>query len=313
MITRYTRLLAVIVLAPMLLSACFLTQPNVIAPSPIPPDAIYTAAALTLQAQLTLNAPPVIAPSNTPPPNPPVLPTDTPLPFTPTNTPILFTDTPTPSATLPFTPTSSFPIITSSIDTNCREGPGPGYRVTGALMVGQVSTVHGKNSSGTWWYIENPKFPGHFCYVWGETTTISGDTSNIPVLTPPPPPPSSTPSGSSFSLSFVGIHKCSGDKHAIFSVKATGGSDFESASIKIKDENTDTNISGPASSNKPFMSKSSSCPPGADTLESGKTAYLAGSIAGATSGHDARAVITLCTKDGLSGSCVSKYVIFEIP
>lgn len=311
--TNITRSLAVLVLLPLLLSACFLMPPNVVAPTPIPPDAIYTAAALTLQAQLTLNAPLIIEVTNTPPSNPSPFPTDTPLPFTPTLTPILYTDTPSPTATLSFTYTSTFPMITANIDTNCREGPGPNYRATGYLMVGQVSTVHGKNSSSSWWYIENPKVPGRFCYVWGGSTTVSGDTSSIPVLTPPPPPPTSTPSEASFSLSFVGTHKCSGDKHAIFSVKAVSGSDFESASIKIKDEDTSTNISGPASSNKPFMSKSSNCPPGADTLESGKTAYLAGSLAGATSGHDARAVITLCTKDGLSGTCVTKYVIFEIP
>jgi hypothetical protein len=314
MTTRFKRLMILMVLLPAFLSACFLSQPSVIIATQAPPDAIYTAAALTLQAQLTQNAPPVIPATGELPTSQPELPSDTPLPFTPTNTPIIFTDTPMPTATFPFTPTSSLPLIAANIDTNCRGGPGPEYYRVGALLVGQVATVHGKNSSSTWWYIEDPKNPGHFCYVWGETTTVSGDLNSIPVLTPPPPPATLTPSGSSFNLAYSTIHKCSGDKHVIVSVKATGGTDFESASIKVKDETNGTNISGPVSKNSPFMPSKGDCPSdGKDTLEAGKTAYIAGSLAGATSGHDARVIVTLCTKDGLKGTCVSKYIIFEIP
>jgi hypothetical protein len=313
MITRSTRLIALLAVLPLLLSACFLMPTNVVVPTQVPPDAIYTAAALTLQAQLTLNAPPALQPTSEVPTSQAPLASNTPLVLTPSDTPIIYTNTPIPTATFPFTPTSSYPLITANIDTNCRTGPGPEYPRTGALLVGQTSTVHGKNSSSTWWYIENPKFPGTFCYVWGETTTVTGVTVDVPVFTPEPPPPTTTASGASFSLSFVTTHKCSGDKHAIVKVKATGGISFESASIKVKDNDTDTNISGPASSNKPFMDSSGSCPPGSTSLDPGDTAYIAGSLAGATSGHTARAVVTLCTKDGLGGSCVSKSVDFEIP
>jgi hypothetical protein len=78
--------------------------------------------------------------------------------------------------------------ISVSLDTNCREGPAKDYQKLGYLLPGQTAAVIGRNSNSTWWYIENPKKPGQFCWVWGEYATLQGDISTLPVTTPPPPP-----------------------------------------------------------------------------------------------------------------------------
>jgi hypothetical protein len=316
--TRSTRPIAILILVMILMASCQIPGvTEVIQTQAINPEAIYTAAALTLQAQLTQNAPPVLAPTQPPPTemgptSEPWVITATPLPITLTFTPLPFTNTPIPTATTPFTPTSQYPTISASVNTNCRKGPGPEYDIVGALQVGQVAQVHGKNSSSTWWYIENPKFPGNYCWVWGVTTTVSGSTSGLAVLTPPPPP-TKTVSKVGFSASYASTHKCGGTKYAIFSVKNTGASMLHSMSIKTRDQTTDAVIAAAASSNDPFLTASGHCPPGEDSLATEDTAFVAGSIAGATSGHDAKAIITLCTKDGLAGTCYTVTVNFTIP
>jgi len=78
--------------------------------------------------------------------------------------------------------------ISVSLDTNCRKGPSGDYQKLGYLLPGQTAAVIGRNSTSTWWYIENPKKPGQYCWVWGEYATLHGDISALPVTTPPPPP-----------------------------------------------------------------------------------------------------------------------------
>lgn len=278
--------------------------------SQLPPEAIYTSAAITLQAQLTTSAgtqelmetPTSPAPTDTLPP-PPQLDTSTPT--------LAFTETPT------LTPTSSIPIISASVATNCRSGPSILYSPpVGVLAVGVQAEVHGRNDAGTWWYISNPSRTGQFCWVWGETTQVEGLTTSLPVITPPPLPP--TPTGTStpgvtFTTAYDSSHDCSGVRTAIFKLTNSGGTDLHSMSLKIEDLNTSTTLFGPHSSDAPFMGSSGECPEGGDLLPAGKTYYVGGSIGPGNSGHTARATIKLCTANGLGGTCIEKAVEFTIP
>jgi len=291
----------------LLLSACNVlgTQGE---PTQLPPEAIYTSAALTLQAQLTANAATQeVAASPTSP-----LPSDTPPPPTPVDTPTpIFTATPT------LTPTSIVPMISASVATNCRLGPSILYSPpVGVLNVGDQAEVHGRNDAGTWWYISNPSRPGQFCWVWGETTRVEGATVTLPVITPPPLPPTptstSTP-GVVFSAAYDNSHDCGGVRTAIFKITNSGGSDLQSMSLKIEDLNTSTTLFGPHTSNAPFMATSSECPEGGDLLPAGRTYYVGGAIGPGNSGHTARATIKLCTANGLGGVCVERTVDFTIP
>ena len=107
-------------------------------------------------------------------------------------------DTPAPTATVtltpeptltPVPPTATFPpgpMISATIDTNCRFGPGPDYGVIGFLLVsdGQVP-VKGRNSSNSWWVISNPKAPTTTCWVWGGSTALVGEANTLPVVSVP--------------------------------------------------------------------------------------------------------------------------------
>ncbi len=309
MITHRTRLLAVLVLGVWLLSACNLPlagggQPA--SPATIEVAVIYTAAALTLQAQLTANASTPI-PTETPAP-----PTDTPVPPSPTSE---FSPTPTLTLLPSFTPTPQYPTITASQTTNCRPGPGLDYDPpVGSLKKGASAKVVGRNSNNTWYYIENPTRPGSFCWVWNQTTSVDGSTLSLPVLTPPPLPPTRTPTATQelgWEAEFVKVRDCGGPT-AIFSV-SNSGEDLESLVLKIIDKDTNETLYATKTSNAPFMYTSNECPPGGDVLPKGKTFYIGGSIGDASSGHEARATIKLCTLDDGEGTCDTQTVDFEIP
>lgn len=317
--TNHIRPIVVMSMLVLLALACEIpmaSAPAVNSPTQVPVEAIYTSAAQTLAAQLTQNAPPVIPPTATLPAEQPAV-VDTVAVPTVTFTPILFTATETPSPTPPFTPTPLMPTITAQQNTNCRKGPGPAYERVGALMIGQTSIVYGRNSSSTWWYIENPERKGTYCWVWGGSTTVSGAASSLPVFTPPPPPATATKSGTGsetklFSISYAARKKCSGDWYAYFSVKNTGEKVLESAAVKIRDFTTDTILSSTASDN-PFLGATNDCPPGSDSLDVGDSAYVAGKMGSVPSGHEIKANITICTKEGLTGSCESYTIRFTAP
>jgi len=286
------------------LSACKFI-PQQASPSP-DLNLVGTQVALTIQAGL---------PSATPSETPTATAT---LVLVPTATSTSLFEVLTPSVTptllvLPTTqlppPSPSAPIISAQVDTNCRQGPSAQYPRVGSLLVGQTSTVHGRDSSGAWWLIENPKKPGQYCWVWGETTTVEGNALALPILTPPP-----LPSGATVSASFSNVHGCGGAPTAVFRVTNTGKVTLESARLSVKDLDNGKTLFPASSSNSPFMTSASGCPDGRDSLPPNTTGYIGGVLNSKTvSGHDAQASLTLCTEEGLGGKCVSVKVLFVIP
>ena len=95
-------------------------------------------------------------------------------------------------------------LISANLNTNCREGPDTDYAIVGHFKRGETSEVHGTNTYQTWWYIENPDNPDDYCWVWGDTTYVEGETSDVGVITPPPPPPP----GPDFNATFAGYSDC---------------------------------------------------------------------------------------------------------
>jgi hypothetical protein len=123
--------------------------------------AISTSAAQTVIAGLTQNVPqPTL--SATIEATPTIIFTPT---FTPTET---LTPTQTLTATLAFTPTPLVPLISVSVPTNCRNGPGKVYEMVGALLVGKFAEVYGRDSTNNYWYIRNPDSETDFCW-YGES------------------------------------------------------------------------------------------------------------------------------------------------
>jgi len=108
----------------------------------------------------------------------------------PTFTPGPPTLTPPPT----HTPTPVVPTIEVSIDTNCRSGPGKVYDMIGALLVGETTEILALGSVPNYWVVDNPDYPGHECWLWGQYATVSGDTSHLPIhpaLPTPTPAPGS--------------------------------------------------------------------------------------------------------------------------
>lgn len=291
MSTRFHRTLFIVILL-LLILAC--SVPNVV--PVVDPNAASTAAALTISAAIQNIA------TSSP------LPTASPLPTLPPAQPPTLTRTPLVTASpLPGLTTTlvGVPVMTVSVDTNCRVGPGKAYELVGALLVGEKAEVFAKDPTSNYWYIRNPDKPGTFCWAWGEYATITGNTSALPVYTPPPTP---TPSPD-FEVNYSNKDSCVG-YWVEFAIKNIGGIPFESISMEVKDTTTSTvlssvfneftNIKGCASSDS------------VDPLEAGETVVVSSpAFASKINGHKFRATITLCTSDGLTGVCVSKTITFK--
>ncbi|MGD8404598.1 MAG: hypothetical protein PVJ21_13125 [Anaerolineales bacterium] len=100
----------------------------------------------------------------------------------PSSTPL-----PTNTATLAFTSTPTVPMVTVSVNTNCRTGPGIIYDLIGGLLVGEQAVVVGKFSAGNYWIINNPDSSGT-CWLWGQYATVTGNTAGLPEYAQPPTP-----------------------------------------------------------------------------------------------------------------------------
>ena len=213
----------------------------------------------------------------------------------------------TPSATVSptpvFTSTSAVPLISVSVATNCRTGPGKVYDRVGALLVGEVAEVIGRNPNGNYWYIRNPRKDG-FCWLWGEYATLTGNVAALPIFTPPPTP---TPMPD-FEVSYDRLESCTGWWIDI-RVANTGGLVFESISVAVRDIETDTVVTlyADAFTNLDGCSNSSSReklnPGGQRTVSSSPFGYN-------PIRHRMRATITLCSRNGLNGICLTKTITF---
>jgi hypothetical protein len=126
-------------------------------------------------------------------------------------------------------------------------------------------------------------------------------------------PPTATPNPT-FTLSYVETHNCSGTAHAILQVVNTGNAGLESLQITTVDLTGGTTLSGPASSNVPFMRTSGECPPGGERVRTGQTRHIGANLgASPVSGNNAEATVRLCTLNDLGGACKEQKLTFAIP
>jgi hypothetical protein len=202
-------------------------------------------------------------------------------------------------------------VLTTSVETNCREGPSPNYPRVGYLPIGQDAVVVGRIPSNTWWLIEHPQRPGEVCWLWGEYTQVNGDVAMVEIVEPPPPPELPP---ASFVAGFSNIHPCGGTGMAFFEVGNDGGVEFSSMSIVLRDPATNDTISGPEGSNSPFLGSGAGCPPGERSMGPGSVYYVGITLPPfLIVGSPARAIIRLCTEHNASGECVDRNVDFVIP
>lgn len=100
---------------------------------------------------------------------------------------LLPTLTATPEVTLTpgisMSPTSLATVtLSATTNTNCRTGPAGYYKYQSALMVGQTVRVLGRTPTNSWWLIEDPEEPTKSCWVWNDTTVVSGDPQLVQTI-----------------------------------------------------------------------------------------------------------------------------------
>lgn len=260
--------------------------------------------------------------------------TDTPIPptaeptwtptWTPTNTMLFTVPPPTPPVVI-VQPTvivvtatpgpGGQPRIYSSVNTNCRACPDVNCLRLGYLLVGEESFVFGRNSSSTWWFIREPR-RNVMCWVWGGSTSVLGDTSQVPIVRPSATPLGKGSSGGDASFAIQSIHtiSCSGNPAVILRVKNTGDKRLESAWMRIRNLTTDKVIFGPSSSNNPFRSSGNDCSAGGDYLNPGNVTYIGGNLGNINIHNDnLQITLELCTGEGLSGACDTDTTTYKAP
>ncbi len=259
-------------------------------PATTSPELINTLVAQTLSVIQTQSAVPNIQPP----------PTSTPAP--PTASP-----TTTASPTPEFTATPSVPQISVSVATNCRTGPGKAYDRVGALLVGEVTEVYGRDLLGNYWYVANPDKPGQFCWLWGEYAALSGNTQALPVFTPPPTP---TPIPD-FAADYTGLEACSGSGWWVeIKLQNNGGIVFQSISLSVQDIDAKITLS----MNDNLFTNRNGCSQveTKKALASGEKWIVSSPFFNYDpSGHKFRAAITLCSEDGVNGTCVTRTIEFK--
>ncbi len=271
------------------------------AATPLPPDmnVLNTTIAGTVVGALTQSAVP-----GTP------FPSET-TTFTFTPEPPTLTATQTMTPTLAFTATPPIPLISVSVATNCRNGPGKVYGYEGVLLIGQVAEILARDPTNNYWYIRNPDSSGdQFCWVWGEYATISGNVSPLPIYTPPPTPtPTFTPTPApAFNISYSSLDTCTG-WWTEFKIKNTGTLNFKSVEVRVEDIDTAvvlTNLTDGFTDLTGCLTSTTK-----DTLTPGtSTIVSAPAFVYDPTGHTIRATVTLCSKNGQSGSCITKKLEF---
>ncbi len=233
----------------------------------------------------------------------------------PTNTPVP-SDTPTPTVTstplVIMSPTSILAMISVSVATNCRSGPGKAYPIDGALMVDEVAQVLAIDPTGKYWYIPNPDDPGYYCWVWGEYATVTGFTGNVQMFTPPPTPTATlTPTPSpGFGVSYEGLVGCSGSWWTRMQLENTGSLTFRSIEFILIDIPLDTEDADESDS---FVDRSNCSSSSSQvSLAPGDSVMVASpNLSNDPSDHKMRARITLCSKTGQSGECVTEIFNFK--
>ncbi len=185
------RFTILIIIASLFLSSCGLIGGNT--PEVQDPAVFFTQAAMTMSVDQTLAALSVLQNQPTATMIPP---TDTPEPtptievemIEPTIEIIeLATETPEP------TPTPDTPMLNVVVNTNCRAGPSLMYRVEGYITTDLSLPVRGVNEGRSWWWVDNPTYPGYHCWVNKNTSEVVGDISMVPVYRAPWTPTPGTP------------------------------------------------------------------------------------------------------------------------
>jgi hypothetical protein len=221
-----------------------------------------------------------------------------------------FTFTPSLTPTAIFTPTPSVPMVSVSIATNCRSGPTTAYDRLGVLSVGEKAEVVGRSNYTDTLIIRLPSNPNITCWLWSKNATVTGDVSRLPLIHVPPTPTLAATAEGLFNVVYSSTITCGGEYMLKFLISNTGSLTWESNRIKATDQVTSEEK---IKSRDTFPNFNDGCSVAseAQNLEKGEAATTtSGGFSADPSGHSIKATITVCTEDGMSGSCQDKTITF---
>jgi hypothetical protein len=205
---------------------------------------------------------------------------------------------------------ASVPMVSVSMATNCRTGPGEPYEIVGALGVGERAEVIGRNQSGDTWIIRLPSDPSVTCWLWGYYATVEGDTAGLTIYTPPPTP---TPAAG-FTVTYSYLVTCAGGNYAFrFQLTNIGTNTWQSYRVNVTDASTAESRSHQSNV---FTDSPPGCIPGIPLLDltpgesGGAGNWVTGRFDYDPTGHNITATFRLCTEDWLGGTCAERSITF---
>lgn len=205
-------------------------------------------------------------------------------------------------------------MITVSVATNCRNGPGKVYDYEGALLIGETTEVLGRDPGTQYWYVRNPDSSGaDYCWLWGKYATLTGNTSILPMYTPPPTPtatftplPTFTGTGpGSFVVSYSGLDTCTGNWWVDLKIRNNGTVTYQSLDLVVKDTTTNITLESLADEFKDNDGCNKTTIK--DILAPGDTYLLsAPTFNYDPAGHVLKLTLTLCPQAGQKGICAKQ-------
>ncbi len=296
---QYT-LFSIFLAGTLLLAACSFT-------SGTGPTATTVAAATSAQATIQSAAP------TAPPPTSPPIPSATPNPtatLAPTQPPqptatTAPTETTTPTAAA--SPTSASTAVpagaTAHVDqaTYCRKEPSPTSSSIFIAQAGSDLPIVSQTSLKNYVIVQNPNNTAQTCWLWTQYVTINGSITGLPLVTPPPV----TIQDVDFVVSFFRVEVCRSAWMPGFTVVNTGLKTLDSSRIRIKDDATKTTRIQP---NNYFDLRSGcSVEKNVPEIANGQIGFVFSEpFSYDPTGSELAVTVTLCTEDGLGGTCKTK-------
>jgi hypothetical protein len=220
-----------------------------------------------------------------------------------------FTPTPLQPAASTFTVTPAVPMVSVSVNTNCRSGPGVLYSILGVLPVGQSAQVVGQNTLSGYWIV-NLSPQNVPCWLWNQYATVTGNTSGLPLVTPPAIP---TPAGS-FKVAYSSTQTCSGGTYGLkFVINNTGHLSWESEQVKATDVTAGVTETVAYDIFPNYYSADCSLINSIQKLDPGESGTT--SVFGLPlnpAGHTFKVNIEVCSKNGLGGICTDLTLNFKL-
>jgi hypothetical protein len=194
-------------------------------------------------------------------------------------------------------------------NTNCRQGPQTTWPIILTLDQGTQVQAIGTSPDGNYTFLKVLDTAVHYCWVWNQSISFSGNTAALPKMTPLPTiTPSITPTPApSFTLSYSSLTSCSGKYALRLLITNTGYLTWKSIKIVITDN---TKGSTSTFSSDEFIGYSGcSIDQQQSDLTNGEygivTNYNPGQFSYNPSGHALLVAVSLYSEDGLSGTVIT--------